>query len=261
MPPRPLPQNLTTTIATVRFHPVATLSGPGRPQMTPEKAHLEPKLAQPTEGFPEKPHLKSPFFPGTSHDDLQTAPDEAKLDRFCSPRKASPSINGMQSQDLRDVYLRAQALPVKLHLRGDDSCARSPNPLTLFPDAAHASPRIPSRVDPANAHLASRKASPNRALGLIQQGFAVALTFLTRVSRVFTSMTLKNKTVCLEKNGSPKTVPSRETTVEAGIEAFISSKSISWDVYLALFHETSRQSRPQRQFNGKRPSFLYPHNG
>ena len=74
-------------------------------------------------------------------------------------------------------------------------------------------------------------------------------------------MTLKNKTVCLEKNDSPKTVPSRETTVEAGIEAFISSKSISWDVYLALFHETSRQSRPQRQFNGKRPSFLYPHNG
>jgi len=137
--------------------------------------------------------LKSAFFPETSHDGIQTARKERKFDRFYSPRKTSPCAIETESEDHRDICLSVEASPENLHLRRAAHSARSLNPLTLFPDAAHTSPRTPSRIDPADAHLASRKASPDRALRLTQQGFAMALTFLTRVSRVFTSMTLKKK--------------------------------------------------------------------
>jgi len=210
----------------------------GPPPKPPVKAHLGLKLRQQTQGFPEKSHLKNPFFPGTSHDALQTPGDGGKLDCFCSPRKASPSFITAPSRDLRHIYLSGHASPENLHRGQPGKCARSPNPLTLFPDAAHASPRTPSRVNPANAHLASCKASPDPALSLVQQGFGMALTFLTRVSRVFTSMTLKDKAVCSKKNDSLKAVPSRETTAEAGVDALLLLKSITCNVYLALFHET-----------------------
>jgi hypothetical protein len=84
--------------------------------------------------------LKSARFPGTSHDDIQTTREERKFDRFCSPRKTSPSAIATQSRDHRDIGLSAAASPENLHLRRRASSARSPNPLTLFPDAAHACP-------------------------------------------------------------------------------------------------------------------------
>lgn len=53
------------------------------------------------------------------------------------------------------------------------------NPLTMHPDIAHGRPRNPSLRDPVEAHYTSRKASPDTAQSHAQQGFGVALTFLT----------------------------------------------------------------------------------
>ena len=164
----PLPKSLTILGAGAFSHSAMAGFFVESQSDTPDKAHPRPRSGHLTQGFPEKAHLRNVIFPETSHDRIQTAREDLEFDRFYGPRKASPLIIVTKSGDHRDIGFSVEAPPENLHLRRTGHRTRSLNPLTLFPDAAHASPRTPSRIDPANAHLTSRKASPDRTQSLIQ---------------------------------------------------------------------------------------------
>jgi len=71
--------------------------------------------------------------------------------------------------------------PAKPHLWKAGIFRRFLNSLTFCPAPAHRVPRTSSLNGPEIPHPGSRKASPHRARTPVQQGFAVALTSLTRV--------------------------------------------------------------------------------
>ncbi|MET3230944.1 UNVERIFIED_ORG: hypothetical protein ABIC54_003140 [Burkholderia sp. 1263] len=72
-------------------------------------------------------------------------------------------------------------VPAKPHLWKAGIFRRFLNSLTFCPAPAHRVPRTSSLNGPEIPHPGSRKASPHRARTPVQQGFAVALTSLTRV--------------------------------------------------------------------------------
>lgn len=181
----------------------------------PEKAHLARKGA----GRPGFPSRKTSPLGHHRHRRALLLCKMASASRKSSQqiparsREISPFIQSAQkmgrigarnrSRKFSPMSAQAENCAVRRSAGSMAVWPRKPSPLGKLvfycdPESAHdpscngsrSSPN-PITSAPAEDHLGSRKTSPCRPESLVPQGCAVALTFLTKGSRVFTSNTLK----------------------------------------------------------------------
>ncbi|MGF6260040.1 hypothetical protein OKW49_000941 [Paraburkholderia youngii] len=115
--------------------------------------------------------------------------------------------------------LRGHEVPQNLTFARTPRIRRFLNPLTFHPGPAHRAPRTSSLEFPADPHQVSRKASPCRAESPARQGFAEALTFLTRFKGVYFYYSQALKPASPVKHGSYNPQPpviNRETVRDPG---------------------------------------------
>jgi hypothetical protein len=97
------------------------------------------------------------------------------------PERSHPGHFATEPPNIGAAGPHALLTPEESHLCLIVAKGTFPKPLTFFPAPTHHVPRTPSPRNPARPHHRSRKASPCRRQSLTWQGFALALTFLTRV--------------------------------------------------------------------------------